>query len=74
MIQGIGKIMIFLGIIITLVGIGMYFFHDKLSWFGKLPGDIRIEKENLKVYAPIISMLLISLILTIIINVIRKLF
>ncbi len=61
----IGAIIIFLGIII-------YFFHDKLNWIGKLPGDIRIEKENFKFYFPITTMILLSLAITIIINLIKK--
>lgn len=72
--QGIGKILILSGIIITLIGLGMYFFHDKLTWFGKLPGDIRYEKGHVKFFAPIVSMLLLSIALTIIINLIKKLF
>jgi hypothetical protein len=46
--------------------------HDKLHWIGRLPGDIRIEKQNFRFYFPIVTMLLISLVLTILINLIKK--
>jgi Protein of unknown function (DUF2905) len=67
-----GKFLIFAGIIIVIVGIIFYFFHDKLRWIGHLPGDIQVEKENFRFYFPITTMILFSLLLTVIINVIKK--
>lgn len=69
-----GKWVIGIGVIIILVGIIIYFFHDKLNWIGRLPGDIRIEKENFRFYFPITTMILISLFGTFIIWLIRKFF
>lgn len=69
----IAKYIIIAGIVIILVGIFLYFFPNAFRWFGRLPGDIRIEKENSKFYFPIVSMILVSVIATIIFNVIRKL-
>jgi hypothetical protein len=69
-----GKWVIGIGVIIILVGIIIYFFHDKLNWIGRLPGDIRIEKENFRFYFPITTMILISLFGTVIIWLIRKFF
>jgi len=69
-----GKWIIGFGAIIILVGIIIYFFHDKLNWIGRLPGDIRIEKENFRFYFPIVTMILFSLIGTLIIWLIRKFF
>ena len=65
--------MIALGFLIIIAGVIIYFFHDKLNWIGKLPGDIRVEKENFKFYFPITTMLLLSLAVTLILNLIRKL-
>jgi hypothetical protein len=67
-----GKFLIIAGIIIVVVGIIFYFFHDKLRWIGHLPGDIRVEKENFRFYFPITTMILLSLLLTVIINIIKK--
>lgn len=68
-----GKYLIVAGIAIVLVGVLVYFFHDKLGWLGRLPGDIRVEGENLRFYFPITTMILISLGLTIIVNILRRL-
>jgi len=69
-----GKWIIGIGVIIILVGIIIYFFHDKLNWIGRLPGDIRIEKENFRFYFPIVTMILFGLLGTLIIWLIRKFF
>ena len=69
-----GKWVIGIGAIVILIGIIIYFFHDKLNWIGRLPGDIRIEKENFRFYFPIVTMILFSLLGTLIIWLIRKFF
>ena len=60
-----GKWIIIAGILIALIGVLIYFFYDKLNWLGKLPGDIRIEKENFRFYFPVTTMIIISIVLTI---------
>jgi len=45
-----------------------------LHWIGRLPGDIRIEKENFRFYFPITTMILFSVLLTVLFNVIKKIF
>lgn len=72
--QPLGKYIIGFGIIVILLGLILYFFGDKLNWLGRLPGDIRIEKENFKFYMPITTMILISLALTLLVNIIKKFF
>ena len=61
------------GAILILIGLIIWFAPSVVNWFGKLPGDIRIEKENSKVFIPITSMIIVSVVLTIIINLIRYL-
>lgn len=68
-----GKFIIVAGIIFLIAGIVIYFFHDHLRWIGRLPGDIRIEKENFNFYFPITTMILFSILLTIVVRVLRKL-
>jgi len=70
--QQIGKIIIFIGIFLIILGIIFYVFSDKLQWFGNLPGDIKIKKEHFTFYAPITSMILISIVLSFIIWIIGK--
>ena len=58
--QQIGKYVIITGIILLIIGLILYFFGNKFQWFGDLPGDIKIKRENFRLYAPITSMIIIS--------------
>jgi Protein of unknown function (DUF2905) len=66
------RILIIAGIVLIIIGIIWYFFADKLTWLGRLPGDIRVEKENFKFYFPFSTMILISLILSLLLHMIKK--
>ena len=65
--------LIIAGIGVVVVVIGVLVATGALSWFGRLPGDIRIEGENTRVYVPITSMILVSVALTLIITLLRRL-
>lgn len=67
-----GLYLLMLGGIIVVVGAFIYFFHDKLHWIGRLPGDIRIERDNFRVYIPITTMLIFSAVLSLVLYIIRK--
>ena len=67
-----GKYIILFGAGVMIIGIIIYFFHDKMHWIGRLPGDIRIVKENFRFYFPITTMILVSVLLTVIIRMIRR--
>jgi hypothetical protein len=68
----LGKLMINFGIVLIFVGVVISLL-DKLPFFGKLPGDIYIKKENFSFYAPIGTMLLLSLLLSLIFTIIFNL-
>jgi len=70
--QQIGKIVIIIGLLFIIAGIILYFFSNKLQWFGHLPGDIKIKKEHFSLYAPITSMLLVSFVISLILWIISK--
>ncbi len=70
--QQTGKYIILAGICILIAGILIYFIHDYLKWFGRLPGDIKVEKENYRFYFPLVSMIIISLVITLLINIIKR--
>ncbi len=70
--NSLGKIMIIVGVIILTIGILLYFFPNKLQWFGRLPGDIVIKKPNFTFYFPVTSMVLASLLLSLFGWLIRK--
>ena len=61
-----------IGVFVVLAGVMIYFFHDRMNWIGRLPGDIRIEKENFRFYFPITTMIIFSLLLTLVIQLIKK--
>jgi hypothetical protein len=67
--SGTGKIIIITGILIVLVGVLIYFFHGKLNWIGNLPGDIKIERPNFKMYIPITTMILLSVLITLLMRI-----
>ena len=70
--QDTGKYIIIGGAGIVVIGLLIYFFHDKLHWIGRLPGDIRIERENFRFYFPITTMILLSVLISAILWIIRK--
>ncbi|MCB2196118.1 MAG: DUF2905 domain-containing protein [Bacteroidetes bacterium] len=70
--QQVAKYLIITGIFIVLIGVLIFFWGDKMHWFGNLPGDIKIKKEHFRFYAPITSMLFISALITLILWIIRK--
>jgi uncharacterized membrane protein HdeD (DUF308 family) len=59
------------GIILIAAGLLLHFVPGAFNWLGRLPGDIRIETGKTKIYIPITTMIIISLILTLIVRVLR---
>jgi hypothetical protein len=67
-----GLILIVLGAGAVLVGLLIY--SGALSWFGRLPGDIRYESNSVRVYVPVVSMLIISIVLSLLFYLLRRFF
>ncbi|HLS71353.1 MAG TPA: DUF2905 domain-containing protein [Chitinophagaceae bacterium] len=59
-----GKILIFIGALLLGIGLLLEFTSLNFSWFGNLPGDIRIEKPGFSFYMPITSMIILSIVLS----------
>jgi hypothetical protein len=70
--QQTGKYIIMAGIGIVVVGLVWYFFGNRLHWLGRLPGDIRIEREGFRFYFPLTTMVLLSLLLSGVLNILRR--
>ena len=68
----VGLVLVALGI--GLVALGLLVWSGALSWFGRLPGDIRIERESVRVYVPLVSMLILSVALSFLLYLLRRLF
>jgi hypothetical protein len=67
----IGKVLIVIGLVVVLIGLFIT-FGAKLIPFGRLPGDIRVEKENFSFYFPVVSCLLASACFSLILWILSK--
>lgn len=67
-----GPLLVGLGIALVLAGLLVW--SGALSWFGRLPGDVRIERESFHVYVPLMSMLVVSVALSLLLYLLRRLF
>ncbi len=66
------KWLIIAGIILLVVGAALQFAPWLFTWFGKLPGDIRVESGSVKIFVPITSMLLLSIALTLLLSLLNR--
>ena len=69
--QQTGLLIVAAGVVLMVAGLLVW--AGGLSWFGHLPGDIRIERGGTRVFVPITSMLLVSVVLTLLVNLARRL-
>jgi hypothetical protein len=60
--------------VLLLLLVGVLIFSRKLAWLGRLPGDIRYEGRRTRVYAPLASMLLLSLALSLLVYLLGAIF
>jgi hypothetical protein len=67
-----GPALVLVGVAIALIGVVVWW--GGFGWFGRLPGDIRIERDTVRVYIPIVSMIVVSIVLTVVLNLIRRFF
>ncbi len=67
-----GMLIVLLGVAVIVVGLLIY--SGALSWFGRLPGDLRFGNERAQVFIPLTSMLLVSLVLSLLAYLLRRFF
>jgi hypothetical protein len=67
---GPGPLLVWLGAGLMLIGLVVW--SGALRWFGRLPGDIRIERESVHLYLPLTSMLLVSVGLSLVAYLVRR--
>lgn len=70
--ERLGKTVVIIGILVVVAGIVIWLLGDKVRWLGKLPGDIRVERENFRFYMPVTTMILLSIILSAILWLVRQ--
>jgi len=68
----VGKWVMIAGAALLVAGAVLQFAPGLLSWFGRLPGDIRIETERGTVFFPLTSMILVSVVITLLVNLFRR--
>jgi hypothetical protein len=65
-----GPLLVAVGLLVVLVGVLAW--NGWLSWFGNLPGDVRIDRGNVRVYVPWVSMIVVSVVVSIVIALFRR--
>jgi Protein of unknown function (DUF2905) len=71
MMRELGKFITIIGVILTLMGLVMWSgFAPK--WLGRLPGDIRIEREHSAFYFPIVTCIILSILLSLLLSIFRR--
>lgn len=69
-----GKLLIVMGLLLAAVGAFVWLGGGSLlGWFGRLPGDIRVERPGFRLYVPLVSMLLVSGLLSLVLWLVRRL-
>jgi Protein of unknown function (DUF2905) len=68
-LEGLGRLLLLGGVILGVLGL-VLIFAPNLPLIGRLPGDIRIETDTVRIYLPFGTMLVVSLILTIVLNLV----
>ena len=66
-IQGLGKIVIFAGVVLTVIGVLML-LAPKLPFIGKLPGDFYFKKDGVSFYFPLATSIIVSIVLSILLS------
>jgi len=67
----LGFVLLAVGVIAVAVGLVLV-FHDRLPWVGRLPGDLVVRRGRFTMFVPITSMILLSLVLTLLLNLFRR--
>lgn len=67
-----GRWLIVAGLVLVALGTVLHYAPWLLGWFGKLPGDIDIQSGRTRVFVPITSMILVSIVVTLLVNLLRR--
>ena len=64
----LGRWLVAVGLLIALAGLLLWWWPTLFGWFGHLPGDLRFERDGVRVFVPVTSMLIVSLMLSLGLN------
>jgi hypothetical protein len=70
-LEPLGRTLVIVGLFITVLG-AIMLLTPRVPWLGRLPGDIVIHRDDLTIYIPITTMLIVSVVLSVVLNVIGR--
>ena len=70
-LEPVGRALVVIGLFITVLGAVML-LTPRVPWLGRLPGDLVIQRDGLTIYLPITTMIIVSLVLSVVLNVIGR--
>ena len=71
-LSDLGRFIALAGAVLLVLG-GAIWLAGKAPWLGNLPGDIRIQRENVSCFFPLATMILVSIVLTVVVNIVLRL-
>jgi len=66
------KILIGIGALLVVIGVIWLLFPSAFSWIGNMPGDVKYKSGNTRVYFPVVTMIIISVVATILLNLFNR--
>lgn len=69
----LGRTLMILGAVLFVAGLA-FTYAGRLPWLGNLPGDVAIERNNFRLYAPFGTMIVVSIVVTVLLNLVMRLF
>jgi hypothetical protein len=69
-----GRLLIIIGLVTALAGILILVAVRFFPWLGNLPGDIQFERGSTRIYFPLATMILVSLLATVLLNIVIRIF
>ncbi len=73
-LESLGRLLLIAGAVMAAMGGVLLLAGRGVPWLGRLPGDILVHREGSTLYVPIVTMLLVSVVLTVLLNVVFRLF
>lgn len=68
--RSVGIVVILFGLATVVIGLGIW--AGAFNWFGRLPGDIRIERETTRIYIPVTSMIIVSIVASVVLTLLGR--
>jgi len=73
-LENVGRLLLIAGAVMAAMGGVLLLAGRGIPWLGRLPGDILVHREGFTLYVPIVTMLLVSVVLTVLLNVVFRIF